>query len=222
MKIQISIVLACLLLKLEAAVIYTALPNIPVQSFEQEVFYYLDLNKDGISELAILSSAQSDRGAQVLPSATNRVFSTVETPPDIGSDALNLAPGTLIGSSLLNQPNTSLTGTKIFTAGLLTQTYGPTLSMCVSVDSDTVCLGQFGLFQPGYLGVEFDILGEIHFGYVHISGTGYNGAILKGFAYETLPGVPIMAGAVPEPSIGFLLLLGSTWFVWRRGPREIQ
>lgn len=49
----------------------------------------------------------------------------------------------------------------------------------------------------GYLGLEFEIEGSIHYGWAHIIITESEGTLtttLKGFAYETDPGQPIKAG----------------------------
>jgi len=46
----------------------------------------------------------------------------------------------------------------------------------------------------GFLGVQFDISGETHFGWVQVAGIDSENFILLGFAYEQTPGVGIEAG----------------------------
>ena len=61
-----------------------------------------------------------------------------------------------------------------------------------------------------YLGVEFEIGGQTHYGWVEIlSFDFFFHAELVSWAYETEPGVAIEAGAIPEPSAGALMLAGA-------------
>ena len=58
------------------------------------------------------------------------------------------------------------------------------------------------------IGVEFAAADGIHYGYLDIAaGPGYAGITFYGWAYESQPGVPIVAGSVPEPA-GLLLITG--------------
>jgi hypothetical protein len=62
------------------------------------------------------------------------------------------------------------------------------------------------------MGVAFDIAGETHYGWIdmYVSGLG-PAAWIYGWAYESEPGVPIIAGnagTIPEPSTLALLGLG--------------
>jgi hypothetical protein len=56
-----------------------------------------------------------------------------------------------------------------------------------------------------YLGVKFKIAGKFHYGWTRITVTtgprdrGFTGMILTGYAYETIPGRPIIAGATKGP-----------------------
>ena len=61
---------------------------------------------------------------------------------------------------------------------------------------------------PTYLGVRFDLGGGFHYGWIGVVRTG---ALLDVFAwgYETEPGVPIEAGAVPAPGSLALLAFGA-------------
>lgn len=69
---------------------------------------------------------------------------------------------------------------------------------------DTVVGGS----SDGYLGVQFEIEGNTHFGWVYIRAGGNNGWIDE-WAYESTPGVGIVAGTVPEPSTVLLFALGA-------------
>jgi hypothetical protein len=88
-----------------------------------------------------------------------------------------------------------------------------------------------------YLGVKFKIAGKFHYGWTRITVTtgprGFTGMILTGYAYETIPGRPIIAGATKgledaessaspstpssEPTTLGVLALGAPGLsIWRR------
>jgi hypothetical protein len=72
--------------------------------------------------------------------------------------------------------------------------------------------------QQGYLGVKFDLNGQIHYGWVAGKGEGTEFDI-TGWAYNTIANAPIDAGqgATPEPGTLGLLALGSLGLgFWRR------
>jgi len=63
--------------------------------------------------------------------------------------------------------------------------------------------------EPGFVGVEFLIDEMTHFGWIQIGVSRINGvARIFDFAYESQPGVPIVAGKVPAPGGGVALLAG--------------
>jgi len=75
----------------------------------------------------------------------------------------------------------------------------------------------------GMFGVNFDIDGESYYGWVRLS-TGmddqYSSYILHDWAYETQPGVGIIAGTVPEPSTWALFLCGGAVLLYRSCSRR--
>jgi hypothetical protein len=96
-----------------------------------------------------------------------------------------------------------------------------------------------------YLGLKFSIKGKVHFGWarVKVSLPGYgSGATLTGYAYETVPNKPIIAGKMngwdeesgigsdaaltapaPEPATLGLLALGSPGpSIWRRQESALE
>lgn len=73
-----------------------------------------------------------------------------------------------------------------------------------------------GLYnQEGYLGVSFQVEGNVHYGWVHASHDVSRPIpvnqylYIHGWAYESTPGAAITAGAIPEPSTGILTMVGS-------------
>lgn len=78
--------------------------------------------------------------------------------------------------------------------------------------------GTFSFFNGrGAIGIEFESDLGTHYGYFDIEAyPGYAGAWLYGWAYETQPGVPIIAGQVPECTQSVLLCIGLATLLARR------
>ena len=98
--------------------------------------------------------------------------------------------------------------------------------MCDVLDSSGTVLGHWDNVKSRYLGLEFVVNGKRHYGWArlsvkvrkyHITGT------LTGYAYETIPNKPIIAGkthgkdvvTVQDPSLGHLARGASAVPAWR-------
>lgn len=86
-------------------------------------------------------------------------------------------------------------------------------------------VGTEGYFyaKEGYMGVQFLIEGQVHYGWLEISndflpphGLSLQATKILGWAYETEPGKPIVAGAIPEPSGTSIAVLAATGLLLRR------
>ena len=76
--------------------------------------------------------------------------------------------------------------------------------------------------ETGYMGVQFDSDDGTHFGWVHMTVYAeHPGMTIHSWAYESVPGEGIIAGAIPEPSSGLLTIVGaiSVWFLRKRNAR---
>ena len=85
-----------------------------------------------------------------------------------------------------------------------------TLIRCLSGSGGYTCAGRF-VGQHAYMGLEFDIEGATHYGWIDLRVASDNPyAVIYGWGYETDSGVSILAGAgaVPEPSTAMLLMGG--------------
>ncbi len=175
-------------------------------------FYYFDADGDGNADYRF--NLADSLGVSVEPLGNNRQIALPAIPPDLGSDLDPLPFGFQIGATLapayywvsLNSPAN---------AGHSTISYG------LDFDGNVVYGGLFH-GQNAYLGIEFLIAGQAHYGWVHINNpAGQAGGFILDWAYETSPNTPIFAGAVPEPSSFALFVLGGFALLWmkRREPR---
>lgn len=89
-------------------------------------------------------------------------------------------------------------------------------------DPDFMGIGEFAGVESAYAGLQLQINGNTHYGWIRLGAPVpiFNGGWIYDFAYETRPGVPILAGAVPEPSTWALLIGGGVLFVWFRRKRN--
>jgi hypothetical protein len=99
--------------------------------------------------------------------------------------------------------------------------------------SGTVHSGTWPKSARGFAGISFGQAGARHFGWIRMEWQDTNGVTSRGFAlpnkltaidwaYESAPGVPILAGATPEPSTVVLALIatGSAGLLaWRKRRR---
>jgi hypothetical protein len=170
----------------------------PVPGFESRS---VDLNYDGLDDFTFESSMSS----AVLPLRGHRILMLPEAPPDIGGFVQPLMAGTLISSELAQGGLVWFDGSG--------PVAGATLSACAWPFG---CVGPW-LGQTAYAGIELQFNGLTHYGWLRISHFEFsNGGALVDWAYETRPGVPILAGAVPEPSTWALLVGGGVLMVWFR------
>ena len=200
----------------QAEIVYTS-ANVkipPNGSFE------LDLNHDGIIDFRIQDQFGTCGYAllcwyqtlRVLAAAPNGVISNPYQ-GFFGIYARDLSRGSKIGSSQ------KFVGSAVMDHCKATQTKS-NLSAYFS--------GSF--VRGGYLGMAFTINGQTHYGWARFSNSVnwrcHARVVLTGYAYETLPGVPILAGEWksfnasmtehPRNSLGGLALGNVGREVWRR------
>jgi len=104
-------------------------------------------------------------------------------------------------------------------------TFGLLLNSCAVLPppDGVICNGEF-IQTTAYMGVMFDIQDAVHYGWVRISNPFYgaSGGVIMDFAYETEPGVGILAGAgmIPEPATSALLSVGGLLLALRHRRRH--
>lgn len=166
--------------------------------------YPIDLNHDGISEL-ILQNVHFHRGlasgnlVRQTPSFSESV--AVETigsrPSSFLLDAA-LRRGTRVGS---NEPFPIARGVLVAQCTHGTSDGSPP---CYSLSYNRV--GVWGNVKDHYLGLRFQLLGKIHYGWVRMSVEVSRNpvkatATVTGYAYETVPNRPIIAGRTKGPDV---------------------
>lgn len=168
----------------------------------------IDVNADGLVDFVFESSMLAFR---VLPEGANAVIARRNPLPDRSSYVTPLLPDVEIGS--LIPAGLDWVPTEYVGGGYI----GPVFTACTTEG----CIGDFtGL--DAFVGVRFEANDGLHYGWVRVSVPfiGVNGGWIHEWAYETRPGIPISAGAVPEPSTWALLIGGGVLIVWFRRKRN--
>jgi hypothetical protein len=209
MKASTSITLGALLCSVSVAngaVIVTTLSEPLV--IEDQFFGRsdpIDIDDDGVIDFTFRSNLSF---FGIRTERANRVVIIPSPPPNIGGPVAPLDEGLSVGS-ILGESNVQWRS-----ADLSDGFVEPDALQSVAI---TICFGACeGAFQGqrGYVGLEFELDDGIHYGYMDLQvfSAPAPGGRLYGWAWETQPGVPILTGAIPEPSTSVCFLLGG--MVW--------
>jgi len=174
-----------------------------LQSPLSPVYEAIDMNTDSLIDFTFAASVSF---VGVRSEDANQYLIYPSPPPNIGGPVEPLPAGFGIG------PNSGDGELDWFG----TNTDFAPLIICLSGPGGYTCSGRFP-GQHAYMGVEFEIEGATHYGWIDLYVAEYGPyAEIYGWAYETQPGVSILAGAVPEPSTLLLLLAGIGTLALRR------
>ncbi len=186
--------------------------------------FYIDLNHDGTPDFAFSNTwyvgEKTDRVLKIVEPSANEIWMTNSKACNTLSVAAALPKGKRIGPK----------------ADFKHNNFGAVMAAATPTGSCGVWLGQSNL--QAYLGLKFTIKGKIHFGWARVKvDTQLQQrpflATLTGYAYETIPGKAIIAGATkgpddaeptaalsshtPEPATLGALALGAPGLsIWRR------
>jgi len=159
--------------------------------------YTIDIDGDGAADYVLLSDIS---GAYLAPQGNNGVIWD-------GNNVAAINQGDIISSS----PSALNPYYAWFTT-----VHGPN----VAIGGQAVFDGQYfysGNFsgKDAFIGLRFQSGGNIYFGWIEVANNVNiaSGQVL-GWAYETTPGTPIVAGQVPEPSTVALVILGGGVGLW--------
>lgn len=166
-----------------------------------------DINNDGVRDAVFLHGTQV--GVVRAISGNGVIARTYR--PDLVERAIEPIPeGALIGATILDANLHWFRDSRPYADGDFGGT--ATLGVCV----DTGCDGYF-FGQTAYMGFELQLPDGTHYGWakIRVSPRPWFSAGLLGWAWETEPNTPIIAGAIPEPGT-VTLLGGSALLIWQR------
>jgi hypothetical protein len=154
-------------------------------------------NSDGFDDYRLLSDGNFVAALQSL--GNNRFIGVNAVPPNLGGRVTPLPYGSVIGPDTSDLPGDWRTHT----------------------DNGGGSGNGLALFQyiDAYIGVEFATEAGIHYGWIHYIGFNHPewglilprevpGGYINTWAWETEPGVAVIAGVIPEPTSGALFLWG--------------
>jgi hypothetical protein len=172
-------------------------------------FYPLDFDGDGTPDFTF---AYSFIFLGVHSEGLNRILILMDPPPNIGGYIAPLPAGFLIGNGSSLEPLNWWTG---FDGDM--DSFDP-----LAIYYNGVASGAFA-GQRAYMGVEFQSSGNTYYGWALLQISGDYAAIgaIESWAWETRPGEPIFAGAVPEPETWMLTVIAGltlTLVRWIRKP----
>lgn len=191
-------------------VLVTRLPEPIIMGSEFfSVLYPIDLNADSVVDFTF----GAERFGNALRSErANRLIVRLSPPPNIGGPVADLPEGFAIGSSL--EPQLAWNSSDPL-GGYVSPGENAFATIVLCLDSGCLSTWPPGPATRGFIGIEFELADGFHYGYFDIALSGdAAGAALLGWAYESQPGTPILAGAVPEPSTWALLGTGGLLFWW--------
>jgi len=207
----------------EAKIIYTPAHRVitPKHSFN------IDFNHDGITDFRIANSVSA---------CTDFCFFELRQRPADGNSAVGYTIGSGFPLDSALKPGARIGPRSPFKKG--------TAAMVVArsnvyTSNKTIVYGPWINVKDRYLGLKFQIKGNTHYGWARLNvkvGTTTITATLTGYAYETIPNKPIIAGQTkgqddgtveesntaltvptPEPTTLGVLTLGSPGLsMWRR------
>jgi hypothetical protein len=174
----------------------------------------IDLNGDGVIDFFTTNGGDE---AVLVPVGENRIFSFIATLPDLGRSIAPLRDGGVIGPVSSGSPTWTGIADRInrFDDG------ESSIYRCNGrggVGNPADCNSSIPANELVYVGLEVNEGGEVNYGWVEISSSlnVLHTVRVSGFAYENEPGVPIMAGAIPEPSSIFLAFVSGTMLLRRK------
>ncbi len=146
---------------------------------------------------------------QIEPAGINEVIATRTGGGDIGGPVSPLSMGTAINGTAA--PPGEWIGAEEF---FFPQGGSAIIYPYFHVRSTIGTLGPWQDSVNAYIGVRFAVDERLHYGWIKllipdtIPDNRRNGGIIEEWAYNTIPGQPILAGQVPEPSTWAFVVVG--------------
>jgi hypothetical protein len=197
-----------------AEVVVTALPERQVlfTDFPAPLYDPIDLNGDSVTDFTF---GYDSSGVGLRTERANRVVYDIDPPPNIGGSVQRLPEGFLIGSAL-GIPGIDWRSADL-RDGYVSEGESRFVNIVLCLSTGCSSTWPAGPSHRGYIGLEFELDDGVHYGYFDVSVSGSNPAtLLYGWAYESIPNIPISTVAVPEPSTWALIILGGVLFAYTR------
>ena len=166
--------------------------------------FELDVDLNGTVDFTLAAGKTHFSGISSSNPDVNKYLILSSPPPNIGGSVAALDSGYVISAN-------SGEGTSEEWFGL--EGWDPFIIILSTGET-----GEF-IDHRGYVGLAFEAEDGIHYGWLDIEGVETRSSIrIRGWAYESTPGVGIVAGAVPEPSSALLAVIGamSVWVLRRQ------
>ncbi len=202
--------------EVDGAVVVTYRSRPSVVDFNNSAYDSFDVNGDGLADFRF---AVGSLTSAFLAFGENRFIATLAAEPSAGGVVDPVYHGDILGSDVSSR------------------TFG-----AWHKHTDNRGLSGFSLtsglralqFENAFIGVEFMAADGVHYGWIQFQGfshpdtvidtaigqfhppAGTLGGLVNSWAYESEPGKPIIAGAVPEPSSALLFTAGVTISFFRR------
>ena len=213
MRTLLLLALFCVVSTVHAAIVAVSLPK-PEEIWSNRIvekYWLKDVDGNGTVDFTL---AADFIGTAIRTERSNRIAVLVSPPPDLGGPVAAFDRGNLIGSDIVFP--LSFYSSAFNSDGFVEQDEYLWTGIVLCVSSG--CSYSPFAGHRAYAGFEFERNGQKHYGYFDWSmaeqSTGFT---LHGWAWETEPGRPIIAGAVPEPgSICLGLLSGACLLLHRR------
>jgi hypothetical protein len=183
-------------------------------------YYPFDIDGNGAIDYTFIADTAN---ASLRTERANRLVIRQSPPPNHGGPVESLPTGYRISSTLsdsgIGWVSSDLFGEYVspdeLVANIIIQVYNTGYLSISHITRFT---------ERSFIGIEFEAEDGIHYGYFDISPAPYISpkVTVNGWARETQPGVPILAGQVPEPSHVFLASLGMMVFLTKRNRRKLR
>lgn len=195
----------------QGSIVYHAPVNVSLYSAGGTPYTYgIDMNSDGTEDFVFRAYTSF-----AIYSTTGGL--TVGIPKggnDVGNWSIPLLDGYSIGP-FLDDP---LQWTSSYQAAFPPDYW---IGASLHVSNDLGIYGYWvtpiGTFLTASVGVQFTLEDGAHYGWIRVSTPAIvNGGVIEDWAYNSVPGQPILAGQVPEPSTWILLTGGIMLLAFRQ------
>ncbi len=169
----------------EAKVAYTRTHHV----FETNHVFHLDLNHDGTADFILSNDHRSQSGGTAADMRVNA--------PRSNGFAVSAPQGYAVALGR---------GAKIDSDRLFDSGFGVMQAVSTSTHGNETFKGNWKNARHRYLGLKFSLAGKTHYGWARLSvhataDPAHITATLTGYAYETIPNKPIIAGKTKGPDV---------------------